>query len=86
MKGASYLLLLAAALEMAGMVLLVAPSVCKGSLNAPIPSIFLRISSSPQSFARDFVVTGVESAPSSFKVPAPGPQAQGPIALAKRFH
>ena len=36
-------LLLAAALEVAGKVFLVTPSVSKGSSNAPIPSIFLII-------------------------------------------
>ena len=66
-------LLLAAALDVAGMVLLVAPSASKGSSNALIPSIFSRIPSSPPSFTRDLAVTGVKSAPSSFKVVAPGP-------------
>lgn len=72
-------LFLAAALEVAGMVLLVAFSVGKGPSNAPIPSIFLRISSSPPSFTRALVVTGVESAPSSFTVvaPVPGPDRFG---------
>ena len=72
-------LFLAAALEVAGMVLLVALSAGKGPSNAPIPSIFLIISSSPPSFTRAFVVTGVESAPSSFKVvaPVPGPDRFG---------
>ena len=45
-------LLLAAALEVAGKVLLVAPNVSRGSSNAPYPSIFLILSSSPSSTAQ----------------------------------
>ena len=41
--------LLAAALEVAGKVLLVAPSVSKGSSYSPTPSIFFILSSSPSS-------------------------------------